>query len=109
MKKVYLISAFLILFLGLIHTAMTPVFYPAFSLDSLWFAGAGLALVFLGSLNYFASKIMTKLILNVCIIANIILTIYLSLISVLLPEIHAFIGVILMLCLLVGAVWMRIQ
>ena len=37
--------------LGVVHCALTPAIYRAFSLSALWFFGTGLALIFVGMLN----------------------------------------------------------
>ena len=56
MRLFYRITAYS-LSLGVIHTALTPLFYDRFSPDALWFAGTGLALVFLGLLNLVAERV----------------------------------------------------
>jgi hypothetical protein len=45
------ISSALLVALGVVHTALTPVFYGRFSLGALWFAGSGLAMIFVELLN----------------------------------------------------------
>ena len=51
MKTVYKISSWVILVLGVGHISATPAFSPGFTADALWFAGTGLALVFLGFIS----------------------------------------------------------
>ncbi|MBS3807666.1 MAG: hypothetical protein KGY60_09200 [Bacteroidales bacterium] len=51
MRFAYKAAAYLLVFLGIVHIALTPLFFKQFGLDVLWFAGTGLGLVFLGNLN----------------------------------------------------------
>ena len=51
LKTLHKISSALLVALGLVHTALTPVFYGRFSHNALWFAGSGLAMVFVGLLK----------------------------------------------------------
>ena len=51
MRLAYTICAWLIVALGCAHLLFTFHDYDEFSLDAMWFAGAGLALVFAGFLN----------------------------------------------------------
>ena len=51
MRTAYKICSWLIVALGCAHLLFTFHDYDEFSLDAMWFAGAGLALVFAGFLN----------------------------------------------------------
>ena len=51
MRITYKIVTFFAILLGVSHVGFTPVFYPKFGLSAMWFAGTGLALVFLGTTN----------------------------------------------------------
>jgi len=66
----------LLIILGLVHVCMTPVLYKTFDLQSLWFAGTGLAFVFLGLFNF--SRISSKDILVKihCTVANVLALVY---------------------------------
>jgi len=44
-------SAAIMLGIGVLHTGLTPIFYSKPSLGALWFAGTGLAAMFLAWLN----------------------------------------------------------
>ncbi len=48
--------AVIVLALGVVHCAVTPVIYHAFTLAALWFFSAGLALIFVGMLNLLRLK-----------------------------------------------------
>lgn len=51
LRAAYQICSWLIVALGCAHVVFTFHDYDEFSLDAMWFAGAGLALVFAGFLN----------------------------------------------------------
>ena len=93
MRLFYRITAYS-LSLGVIHTALTPLFYDRFSPDALWFAGPGLALVFLGLLNLMAERVWEVWALNICIAANLIGCVYGILVAVALPEIQAYVALV---------------
>lgn len=83
-----------LLMLGLIHAALTPLFYKTLSVDSLWFFGTGLCLVFLSLLNIAASKLLNIWLLNLTLIANIAGTLFSATIVFVLKEPQAYIGLI---------------
>lgn len=111
MQKVYAISSWLIILLGVGHTIMTPVFYHQLTLDALWFAGTGLALIFLGILNVFAIKTAITIINTVCICANLLVTIYFFLILLAFPKLEpqAIIGGIAILGLFISSIFYRLS
>jgi len=95
--------------LGVIHTALTPLFYDQFSPDALWFAGTGLALVFLGLLNLMAERVWEVWALNICIAANLIGCVYGILVAIALPEIQAYIAVIIFIVVFVASILARLN
>ena len=94
MKKLFSVSTGVILFLGVGHTLLTPMFYPSFSDDALWFAGTGLSLFFLGLLNWVAIRAKVKWIYNFVVPANVIGGIFITAVAVPVPEIQAILAVI---------------
>ena len=56
LRTLHKISSVLLVALGVVHTALTPVFYGRFSHNALWFAGSGLAMIFVGLLNLTLSR-----------------------------------------------------
>ena len=108
MRLFYRITAYS-LSLGVIHTALTPLFYDQFSPDALWFAGTGLALVFLGLLNLMAERVWEVWALNICIAANLIGCVYSILGAVALPEIQAYIAVIIFIVVFVASILARLN
>jgi hypothetical protein len=87
----YRIAAYLLL-LGVIHAALTPLFFNFFTIEAMWFFGTGLALVFLCLLNIAASKLLVPWLLNMTVVANLIGTIHSFLILILLKQPQAYIG-----------------
>ncbi|MBN1305791.1 MAG: hypothetical protein JXA13_15240 [Anaerolineales bacterium] len=106
MRLFYKIASYLLL-IGVIHTALTPVFYPGFTLEALWFAGTGLALVFLALLNITAERLMASWVLDLCLVANLAGTIFGILIVMLLPEIQAYLSLGIFLAVTAGAFGVR--
>lgn len=56
MKILDWLCAVIVLALGVVHCAVTPLIYRAFTLSALWFFAAGLALMFGGMLNVLRLK-----------------------------------------------------
>ena len=56
LRTLHMISSVLLVALGVVHTALTPMFYGRFTLGALWFAGSGLAMIFAGLLNLTLSR-----------------------------------------------------
>jgi len=94
MKKLYSIAISIILLLGVGHTLMTLVLYSAFSADMLWFAGTGLALICLGLLNVIALQTKLSWVFLIVILANVIATLYLTAVSLAVPEIQAYLATV---------------
>jgi hypothetical protein len=103
-KLFYKISAYLLL-IGVIHTALTPLFYDRFSSDALWFAGTGLALVYLSLFNIVAERSRANWMLKICVAANLAGLIYGILIVLALPEFQAFISLLIFLAVTAGSIF----
>jgi len=95
----YRVVSYLLL-LGLVHSALTPVFYDFFTPDGMWFFGTGLGLVFLSFLNIAASRLLNLWLLKFTLFANIVGTIFSILASVVLNEIQGYIGFVFHLIVL---------
>lgn len=74
LKTLHKISSVLLIALGAVHTALTPVFYGRFSLNALWFAGSGLAMLFVGFLNITLGRAVgrDRLVQILCYAANLL-------------------------------------
>lgn len=92
MKLILTILSYAMTLLGTIHTVLTPVFYPRLTPGAAWFAGTGLALVFLGLLNYASAKVFQKWLLNICAVADIVGVVFTCLIVITLPSLQSFIA-----------------
>jgi hypothetical protein len=93
-KTLHSLSAYVLVALGTGHTLLTPIFYPGFSADALWFAGTGLALLFLGLLNIAAQQNPIPILLNLCVIANLMGAFFLGLVTCAVPEFQAFVALL---------------
>jgi len=51
MKTAYKIATYLVIAVGVIHIALTPVFFDTFTIRVMWFIGMGMMGIFLGFLN----------------------------------------------------------
>ena len=107
MRLFYRIAAYSLSSLGVIHTALTPLFYDRFSPDALWFAGTGLALVFLGLLNLVAERIWQAWAINVCIAANLVGCVYGILVAIALPEIQAYVAAAIFIAVVIASILAR--
>jgi len=74
LRTLHKISSSLLIALGIVHIALTPVFYGRFSLGAQWFAGAGLAIIFVGLLNITLSREggRDRLVQICCYVANLL-------------------------------------
>ena len=108
MKHFYKISAYLLL-IGVVHTALTPLFYEQLSADALWFAGTGLALIYLSLLNIAAEKSRAKWMLKICLAANLAGLIYGVLIVLALSGILAFVSLLIFLAVTIGSAYALLE
>lgn len=78
LKTLHKISSVLLSALGVVHTALTPVFYGKFSLNALWFAGSGLAMIFAGLLNLTLARDVgrDRLVRVFCYAANLLTVVF---------------------------------
>ena len=107
MKAIYKASLWTLIGLGILHTLLTPLFYPGFTIDALWFAGTGLGLLFLGLFNLAVLKSGAQAALNLCLIANIIGSLYGILIVIILPEPQAFLALLAFLGATIGLIFAK--
>jgi hypothetical protein len=90
----------LLIILGIFHTSFTPVFYKIFDLNALWFAGTGLAFVFLGLIN--VSRLQTTAMLTrlLCSISNALALIFCIFIFSKMAQPQVFISLFILIILL---------
>lgn len=109
LKTVHKISSWLLVALGVVHTALTPMFYGRLSPGALWFAGSGLAMIFVGFLNIIFSRNaghdrVTRIL---CYIANLTTTAFGVLIVLVDNEPQVIFGMILIALMTVTALLLR--
>ncbi len=94
MKLAHKIGAYLVMVLGLAHLSFTPVNYRALTLNALWFASAGLAILFGGFLNLALNRSTgdDRVVRGLCILTNAVLTVLFVMAIRLLPEPQVFLG-----------------
>ncbi len=103
MKLGYKIAAWLAVALGVAHLAFT-FFYDRFTLNTLWFVGSGLTIIFAGFLNLALIRITPKdsFVRALCIIANLASTILFIVASLsVLQEPQVFVGIAIFVLLTV--------
>ncbi len=105
MKTVHKVSAWVLIGLGILHTALTPLFSPGFTTDALWFAGTGLGFLFLGLFNL--ATLRAPMAINLCVIANIIGSVYGILIVIILPAPQAFLALLTLLGAAIGTIFSK--
>ena len=95
----------LLIILGIFHTSFTPVFYKVIDLNALWFAGTGLAFVFLGLINVSRLQTTGMLIRLLCSISNALTLIFCILIFLKMAQPQVFISLFLLVILLGLSLW----
>lgn len=104
MKLTRIILAITTAFLGLVHLGFTPVFYPGWRIDSLWFAGTGLTLVILAFTNALLLGRQERWTKICGAVANFAALTLMTMIAVTLREGHAWFACALVLGLFVTGI-----
>ena len=103
MRLLYKISAYLLVLMGIIHIAFSPVFFTQFGLEVIWFAGTGLGFVFLGNLNILAITIQKANLYSVVVTSNILSVLLTSVILSMLSSTQAYIALGIAILALIGS------
>lgn len=105
LKTLHKISSALLAALGVVHTALAPLFYGRFSHNALWFAGSGLAMIFVGLLNLTLGRDVgrDRLVRIYCYAANLLTLIFGLLIVTLDREPQVIFGLALIVLMTVTA------
>lgn len=104
MRLLQKITAYLLVVMGIVHIALTPMFFRQFGLDVLWFAGTGLALIFLGNINLMVLISRRSGFYMMAITSDIMALLLVVVILSMNPSIQAYISFILVLLLTLSAV-----
>lgn len=104
-ETIHNICSWLLIALGVVHTALTPAFYGRLSLGAMWFAGAGLAMVFVGFLNVILGRdarrdALTRVLVYV---SNLLTAVFGAMVVVLDREPQVLFGMLLIATLTVTA------
>lgn len=105
MSTLHKISSSLLIALGTVHAALTPMFYGRFSQNALWFAGSGLTMIYLGFLNIALGRASgrDRLVPVLCYIANLVTTVFGVLLVTVDNEPQVFFGLVLIVLITVTA------
>ncbi len=97
LKTLYKISTYLIIILGIIHVLFTIHGYGRWTLNAMWFLGAGLAIVFAGFLNLILirNKDHDCIVRLLCLIADSTCFLLFGAALFLLTEPQVYIGLVL--------------
>jgi len=69
-KKTILTLSVIAALLGASHTALTALIYPSWSLDALWFLGAGLAMMLAAAINFLAYRSLPQAPRAIAVVTN---------------------------------------
>ncbi len=99
------ISSWLLVALGVVHTSLTPMFYGRLSPGAMWFAGSGLAMIFVGFLNVALRRGAggDRLARALCYSANLVTTVFGFLIVLVDSEPQVIFGLVLITVMTVTA------
>lgn len=103
LKRLHQVSVYLLIALGAVHTALTPVFNREFSVETMYFASASLAMIVIGFLNIATGRSADKdrVTVMLCRIANVLFTVFGSLTALALREPQAYVGLAVLLTMTV--------
>ena len=97
MKMAHKIITGFIIALGLLHLAFTFHDYNRFTLDAVWFASAGIAMILAGFLNIAVIRDggKDKVIWALCLIANSMFAVLFAVVSFIMPQPQVYFGILL--------------
>src|SRR5918911_1834189 len=97
-RRLHQISTYLLISLGVVHTSLTPAFNKEFSVEAMYFASAGLAMVVTGFLNIAMRRnAEDRPTVILCRMANALFTAFGLLTAMAIREPQAYFGVVLLL------------
>jgi hypothetical protein len=95
MIKLYKITVYILILLGIIQVGFTPFIYNTFNADAIWFGGAGLSYIFIGLYNLATLKSNIKSLAHITIILNVIGIIFTIAIAYITKEPQAYVALFL--------------
>jgi MFS-type transporter involved in bile tolerance (Atg22 family) len=108
-RTLHSICTYLLVALGVVHTALTPVFYGRLSPGAMWFAGSGLAMIFVGFLNVALGRVVGRdtVVRALCYAANLLTLVFGFLIVVVDSEPQVIFGMLLIVTITLTAFLLR--
>ena len=88
--------------LGTGHLALTPLLYPAWTIDSLWFVGSGLAMLTGAGANFLGIGAGGRMRRAVLVLMNLAMTAFFASAWPVLPEPQVIVGAVLFAALTVS-------
>jgi len=99
MKLIYKTAVYLLIILGIVHSATTTMWFETFDWKAMWFLSGGLMTIFAGFLNiiYWRNSNKDKVIRILCRLANIIMCMFTAAYSIVDSSPQVFVGMALIL------------
>lgn len=99
MKRLHLFVSILVVILGLLHIGFTFHDFDELSMDAVWFAGSGVAIVLAGFLNiaFLRDVGNDKLTRALCTLTNLVFLLGFAAATFMLPQPQVYIGMFLFL------------
>lgn len=94
LRTIHKIITGLIVALGLLHVSVTFFDYDSFSVEALWFAGTGVAIILAGFLNLVLLRDVgrDKVVQILCVITNVVFAAMFASALLILPQPQVFFG-----------------
>lgn len=104
-RRLHQISTYLLIALGTVHTSLTAAFHKEISVEAMYFASAGLAMICVGFLNIAFGRVggRDRTIAVLCYIANVLFAVFGVLTALAIREPQAYFGLVLLLSITVSA------
>jgi hypothetical protein len=90
--RLQMVLAIAALLLAMAHMALLPLLYPAWSIDALWFAGSGLAMLAVAAANFLTFDPVHRSNHLIMVAVNLMMACYFVAAWLVLPEIQVVIG-----------------
>ena len=103
LRKIDTVATAVVILLGLGHLAFTPIFAPGLNERTVWFAGSGLALLYLGFLNWARLLLVAPRLRQLCVVANHVTLVWTVLVLLVLPVPQAGVATLAVALVTVGS------
>ncbi len=108
-RTLHRVCTYSLITLGVVHTSLTPLFYGRLSPGAMWFAGSGLAMIFVGFLNVAFDRSVgrDRVVRALCYVANLLTLVFGVLIVVVDSEPQVLFGLVLITLMTVTALILK--